>query len=282
MIAKCLIATLAVCLVATAALADLPLDVMSFNIRYGTANDGENAWRHRRDTVIRTIRKYDPDVFGTQECLEFQAQYMAQNLPRYRWIGVGRDADGHGETTAVFYKAKDLIPIESGHFWLSETPGVPGSVSWDSSLTRMVTWVRFHHPKTGTFFHFFNTHFDHVGAEARANSATLVAERIGALGPDAAVILTGDFNARGEASAPWGNLVKGGLRDAWISAEKRVGPVGTFGGWKNPDPANDSRIDWILFRGPVTAQYCETVTYNEKGRYPSDHYPVFARLAIRN
>ena len=282
MTAKRLITMLVLCAVSGAALADLSLDVMSFNVRYGTARDGDNAWRHRRDIVVRTIEAYEPDVFGTQECLEFQAEYLAQALPHYRWIGIGRDADGHGETTAVFYKAKAFIPVASGHFWLSETPDVPGSVSWDSSLTRMVTWVRFHHPKSGTFFHFFNTHFDHRGAQARANSATLVAERIGAIDSAEAVILTGDFNSRGEASPPWKNLAKGGLGDAWLTATGRAGPVGTNGRWKAPASDNGSRIDWILYRGPVTARRCETVTYNEKGRYPSDHYPVFARLTIRD
>lgn len=259
---------------------ETPLKVMSFNLRHGLANDGANAWPHRRDILVDAIRQYDPDILGTQECREFQAEYIAEKLPEYRWIGIGRDKDGHGETTAVFFKKKDFIPVESGHFWLSETPEVPGSMSWDTDLTRMVTWVRFHHPPSGKFFHVFNTHFDHRGEIAREKSAELLIQRVAALPGDYPVIATGDFNAVGGSSRPWEILTGGGLHDAWRSAERRDGPETTISRFKAPEPNDTTRIDWILYRGPLDARRAETITFNQDGRYPSDHYPVIVEFTL--
>lgn len=260
--------------------ADVSLAIMSCNVRYGTAMDGPNAWPHRKDILVETIRRCDPDIMGTQECLEMQAEYIAQQLPDYRWFGIGRDKDGSGEMTAIFYKKTVLSPLESGNFWLSETPEIPGSVSWDSSLTRITTWVKFHHRATGRFFYYFNTHFDHRGEEARAQSAQLLINRFAALDAKTPIILTGDFNAAGGSSRPWSILTEGGMQDAWLAAEKREGPNTTWSGFKAPEPSSDNRIDWILTRGPVTVQYCETVTFSQDGRYPTDHYPVLARVTV--
>jgi len=256
------------------------LKVMSFNVRYGTARDGENSWPQRKELLVSTIERYDPDILGTQECLEMQAEYIAESLPAYRWVGIGREKNGRGEMTALFYKKENLIPVESGNFWLSETPEVPGSVSWDSSLTRITTWVRFYHARSRSFFYAFNTHFDHRGAEARAQSAALLAQRIADLDPALPAVLTGDFNATAEKARPWKTLTTQGLTDAWLSAAERQGPAITFGRFGPPEPDGNNRIDWVLYRGPVTVAHCETVVYNEGGRYPSDHFPVFARLTL--
>lgn len=130
--------------IGAASAAEDGLVVMSFNIRYGTARDGENSWPKRRDIVVQTIQRDSPDVVGLQECLAFQADYLVAEMPEYRWIGVGREPDGGGEYSAVLYKKKILQPIETGNFWLSETPDVPGTSSWNSANTRMATWAKFH------------------------------------------------------------------------------------------------------------------------------------------
>jgi endonuclease/exonuclease/phosphatase family metal-dependent hydrolase len=260
---------------------ETPLTVMSFNVRYATAFDGPNSWPHRKDVLAAVIRRCAPDLIGTQECLEPQAEFIAQALPDYRWIGIGREADGKGEMAAVFYKKDVLSPIETGNFWLSETPDVPGSTSWKSSCTRMVTWARFRHIKADRFLFFFNTHFDHASEHARQESARVLLERIGALPSDATVIVTGDFNAAAEDSAPWRTLTAGGLADAWVTAGERIGPEVTFGGFRPPQMDRRERIDWVLTRGPIKSARCETVVYNQQGRYPSDHFPVVANLLWR-
>ena len=259
---------------------DLELKVMSFNIRYGTANDGKNSWPHRRELVVETIKAYSPDVFGLQECLDFQAEYIAEKLDAYHWIGIGRDKDLGGEMTPLFYKKKTLGPMASGHFWLSESPKVPGSVSWDSSLTRMASWIQFRHRKSGAEFTVVNTHFDHRGKVAREKSAELVAARAAERAGKAPVIVMGDFNAAAEGSKPWKAFAAAGFKDAWIEAPERKGPQTTWSGFKAPETDSARRIDWVVFRGSVQALHCETVTHNDQGRYPSDHYPVFARLRL--
>jgi endonuclease/exonuclease/phosphatase family metal-dependent hydrolase len=256
----------------------LALTVMSFNVRYGTAADGENAWPNRRELLVETIKAQDPDVVGVQECLAFQAEYIEEELRGYRWLGRGRERSGDGEMTAVFYRERALSPISMETFWLSEQPGVPGSVSWDSSLTRIATRVQFYHAKSNKMVHVFNTHFDHRGQQAREESARLLLARTKLIPEGERVIVMGDFNAIAEDSAPYATLVEGGLYDAWLSAPERKGPVVTWSAFSAPDMESKQRIDWILFRGPLDCVEVETVTYNKEGRYPSDHFPVVAKF----
>ena len=200
---KRVLLALTIVLICSAASAELTLQVMSFNIRFGTANDGDNAWKHRKDILVNTIRENAPDLCGLQECLAFQAEYIVENLPEYRWIGIDRDVSGKGEMTAVLYRHKAIFPLASGHFWLSETPELPASISWDSSLTRMATWLHCYHPETKTKFYFYNTHLDHRGEEARQQGVSLIAKNIASLPADTPVILTGDFNAAAQHSRPY-------------------------------------------------------------------------------
>ena len=254
--------------------------VMSFNLRYGTAKDGDNSWPNRKTVLTDAIRQCAPDILGTQECLDFQAEFIAQALPEYRWIGIGREPDATGEMSAIFYKKDLLSPIATGNFWLSETPEVPGSRSWNTGCTRMVTWARFRHLPTNAFFYCFNTHFDNSSEEARQHSATLLLERATTMAGELPIIITGDFNAAAEETPAWHTFVDGGFTDAWLAAAKRTGPEMTSGRFAPPREGEKERIDWILFRGAIKCSECETVLYNEQDRYPSDHYPVLTRLAL--
>lgn len=256
------------------------LTVMSFNIRFATPNDGPNAWDHRRGFVVETIKATAPDVFGTQECLESQAEFLAGNLPDYHWFGMGRDPGGTGEFMAVFYRKDVLVPVAAGHFWLSETPDVPGTSSWDSACNRMVTWLRFYHRETHGQFLYLNTHFDHRSEAARRESAILLAQRVRDMAKGGPVVITGDFNAAAGDSDPWRTLTSYGLRDAWLEVETPQGPVGTFNGFRNPDTSGGRRIDWILTGGAVRVLHCETLTPMRGDLYVSDHWPVIARIAL--
>lgn len=260
--------------------AEPALTVMSFNIRYGTAQDGDNSWENRKDVVIDMIREQDPTIVGTQECLDFQADYVVEQLPHFRWFGVGREANGSGERMAILYRADRVSPIETGNFWLSETPGVPGSSSWNSACNRMATWGRFYDHESGRSFYFVNTHLDHRSEPARQGGSKVVLEFINSLPVDAPLILTGDFNSIAVSSVPYTVLSEGGLADVWTTALEQVGPAATWGAFKAPEAASDRRIDWILTRGSLVTSRCETVTYNRDGRYPSDHFPVVAALQL--
>ncbi len=260
--------------------ADIDLKIMSFNIRYGTANDGDNSWVYRKETVVNTIKHYTPDIIGTQETLEFQAQYIVENLENYRSFGIGRVNDGTGERMEIFYNKTVLTPMATGNFWLSIDPDMPGSKDWDTSLPRMASWAKFWHIESKQYIFYLNTHFDHRGAVARREASRVIAEQVNALAGDLPVIITGDFNARGGTSDPWKELRKT-FNDSWLDADKQVGPEITFGGFKAPPKDVDRRIDWIFYRGAIKIRKCETVLYNERGRYPSDHYPIYCEMTLK-
>jgi endonuclease/exonuclease/phosphatase family metal-dependent hydrolase len=260
--------------------------VMTFNIRYGTANDGINHWDNRKEFLAVTIKEFAPDLLGTQETLGFQRDFLAEQLPDYDVVGVGRD-DGKekGEMMALYFKRERYEKLAAGHFWLSETPDAAGSKSWDSSLPRMVTWVKLQERKAAGQppILFFNTHFDHRGPQARLKSAQLVRRKIGELGKGCAVIVTGDFNA-GEGSQPYGAL--------FAAEEGRDSPVvdcfrvahpergdneGTGSGFK-AENTSGARIDWIASSREWKVLSAEIVRTARDGRTPSDHFPVTARL----
>jgi len=265
-------------LVAAAAGRAEVLRVMTFNVRYPAPGDGANRWELRRDTLVEAIRAMDPDVMGTQELFKIQGDYLVQKLPEYRWFGVSRRGNEQDEHMGVFYKPAKLQIVESGNFWLSGTPDKPGSMSWDTTLPRMVTWALFQWKATGQRFYYYNTHFPHrrEDAAARVHCARLIAERIASLPKDVPVILTGDFNSQAEGEAY--TTLTASLQDAWTAAAHRFGQTGTFNGFKGT--TGGPRIDWILYRGLKGSLQAHTLELNENGRYPSDHFPVFAVLEL--
>jgi endonuclease/exonuclease/phosphatase family metal-dependent hydrolase len=258
------------------------VDVMTFNIRYGTANDGPNHWDLRRDLVADVIARHDPDVVGLQECLEFQAEYIVERLPQYRYVGVGRNRDGGGEMNAILYKHDTLVPLEVENTWFAENPEEPGGNWHDSAFPRIATRVRLWHRTDERSVSVINTHFDHVGEIARRESAKFIALRAGYLPDSEPIVVMGDFNSIAEKSEAWTIMIEGGLKDAWLVAPLRRGPAATFGAWKPVDPQSDRRIDWILFRGPVHPESIVAIEDNVDGRFPSDHLPVQARLILED
>ena len=260
----------------------LELRVMTFNIKYGT--DREHPWEERRPAAVATIEEVAPDLFGTQELLFFQIQDLAREMPQYHWLGLGRAGGSEDEFMAIFYLHERFKVLAFDHFWLSETPETIGSISWDHTNKRMVTWVRFQDVSTGAEFYHWNTHFDHRSSLARQNSAALIRERINRQRPRAPVIVTGDFNAPQEGDvyqamiAADGNRVD--LQDAWTLAEEIVGEqVGTFHSWRGANE-NPTRIDWILVSPEWKVETARVVTSDLDGVYPSDHFPVVADLVL--
>jgi len=263
-----------------------PVRVMSFNIRYGTADDGENHWLRRREFLVDTIKAFDPDLLGTQETLGFQRDYLADRLKGHAAFAAGRD-DGkeRGEMMALFYRSERFEKLDGGHFWLSEKADVPGSKSWDAALTRMVTWVKLRDRKAKDrpTIWFFNTHFDHLGPRAREESARLLHQRIRRLEDAPPVIVPGDFN-EGEDGAPYKALFAAGkdgkplLRDTFRAAHPDRGKMeGTFNGFR-PMARSGSRIDWIACSRHWKVESAEIDHTTRDGRVPSDHFPVTAVL----
>jgi endonuclease/exonuclease/phosphatase family metal-dependent hydrolase len=276
--------TLASIGVVRSAAAQVRLDVMTFNIRTSYAEDGDNGWPHRKALVVDTIRRFTPQVLGMQEALNDQVEYLAAALPEYRWLGVDRALNGGqvlSEYTPIFYRHDELIPIESGNFWLSAAPDPLNRPTGDGRGFRIVTWARFHHLASGRQVYVFNTHFTLRPGQVQLDSAEIVKARVAALPAGSAVIVMGDFNAIAEGSDVWLELTSHGLHDAWVVAHERRGPALTLSGFGPPRDGETGRIDWILVGGPIDVSSTETVLHNDKGRYPSDHYPVAARLIVR-
>ena len=262
--------------------AQLPLGLMTFNIRTAFIDDGENAWPNRKALVAQTIERSAPDVVGLQEVIREQVEYLAATLDDYRWIGVDRGlngGDGLSEYTPIFYRFAELSPIESGNFWLTPTPDLPSTA--EPRLGRIVTWARFHHRGTGRQFYVFNTHFSPRAGQGQLDAARIVKERVQKLPANSAVVVLGDFNSSAGESPVWRDLTGDSLRDAWIDAKEHRGPPATMGGFGPPRPGDTARIDWILVGGPIQVLSAETILFSEAGRYPSDHFPVAARIEIR-
>lgn len=266
------------------AISDAPLRVMSFNIRLNVDSDVENAWPHRVDAVQQIMQ--DADVVGVQEALPGMLEDLDARLEGWARIGIGRDADGGGEYSAIYYRTHRLEVLEDDTFWLSETPEVPGSKSWDAAITRIATWGRFRDRITGDALTIVNTHFDHVGQTAREQSAQLIVDRLDGLAGDAPVILMGDFNVTPD-NPVYPVLIEGtGLADARIaSAMAPTGVAATWNGFGRD--ALERRIDFIFVRGLLVRQFAtrdETigeVLGTDNPRYPSDHFAVAATVVVR-
>jgi endonuclease/exonuclease/phosphatase family metal-dependent hydrolase len=257
-----------------------PLTVMTYNLKFASTNP-PNAWPTRRPLMREVIRQIAPDVFGTQEGLYEQLKDLAADLPEYDWIGLGREGGSRGEFMAVFYRRTRFEPLAFDHFWLSDTPEVIGSRTWGTKWPRMVTWVKFLDRQTQQQFFLWNTHFDNDNQTAREKSAQLVRERVAALDTPLPLILTGDFNAAGGTNQAYKILTSDGFfSDTWVRANERKGEgLNTSNGFK-AIRRNGVRIDWILTRGQFTVDSIAIETFSRDGQFPSDHFPVVARLRM--
>lgn len=266
---------LILCVVCTLSAAADTLRVMSYNVRYPAKGDGPNRWELREPTFLRSIQRHAPDIIGAQELFYVQGESIARNLPEFEWFGNSRRGNREDEHMGVFYRRSKLRVIESGNFWLSDTPEVAGSQGWGANLPRMVTWALFELRESGKRFYLYNTHFHHTADAtlARTNSAKLIADRIGKLPKDLPLILTGDFNSAAPEAEAY-TVLTAMLQDSRTTAARKIGPDGTISRFTGQGV--DRRIDWILYRGSLNVLEFETVLYNEDGRYPSDHYPILA------
>lgn len=254
------------------------LKAMTYNIRMSNKGDGPNYWENRKDEMIHQIQFYEPDIFGIQEGLPDQTDYLDRALTKYAYIGVGRD-DGKsaGEFSAVFYKKDDFKLLQSGTFWLSETPEKP-SKGWDAALPRICTYGLFQAKKGGKKFWFFNTHFDHIGTEARVNSMKLILAKIQEFNTkNLPVVLTGDFNITPD-EAPV-QAMKTQLSDARDVAKVVFGPNATFNGFKF-DETPTKRIDYLAVNSQFSVLKYAVLTDSYDQKYISDHFAVFCELAF--
>lgn len=276
---------LPVCLSALMANAsEVDLRVMSFNIRNGTANDGENHWNLRKAFVYDVIREHAPDVLGVQEAVRFQLDAFKEHLPEYGEVGIVSDSTRHtGQYSAILYR-KDRFEVQAtGDFWLSDTPEVP-SKSWGNHHLRICTWVRLVDKRTTQAFYVYNTHMDDGSQPSREKGAQLIMNHIHGQARPAPFILMGDFNASEDNPAITYLQGAGDVRpqtpvraiDTFRALHPSEKNVGTYNGFKGR--TNGAKIDYVFVSPAFRTLESGIVRTSRDGRYPSDHFPVTARV----
>lgn len=254
-----------------------PLTVITYNLRYDNPGDGEDAWPKRRDFLAAQLRFQTPDIFGIQEGLHRQLTYLQEQFSDFAMVGVGRD-DGQqaGEYSSLFYRKSRFRALDSGTFWLSETPDSV-SKGWDAALPRVCTWAHLEDLAAQRKIWVFNTHFDHIGKQARIESAALILQKIKEKNTAGEpVICMGDLNSEPEEEPVLRFLQV--LQDTRaLSQEPPFGPEGTFNGFRFQEPVT-RRIDYILVSPGLRVRQHATLSDSRNCHYPSDHLPVLARI----
>lgn len=255
---------------------------MTFNIRYGTANDGENSWEFRKDLVFNVVMESQCDFIGMQEAMIFQVHEILEHCKEYQYVGVTRETDPSlGEASPILYNSSRWKLIEGNTLWLSESPEIPGSKSWESSLPRIFTWGKFEHNESKRQILIVNTHYDHRSADARYHSSGVIVKYIKQMKSGLPAILLGDLNA-GEDQPPITYLIDNEvlpLKDAYRTINMKPEEKDmTFYGWNVHTPGTGKRLDYIFYTGDIKVLSSEVINYNSGGRYPSDHMPVIAEF----
>ncbi|MCY2687514.1 endonuclease/exonuclease/phosphatase family protein [Salinimicrobium sp. TH3] len=254
------------------------LTVMSYNIKYANEDDGRNSWSLRKDHLAGQLKFYEPNIFGVQEALHSQLEFLQDELSGYEYFGKGRDdGDQNGEFSAIFFKTNKFELLEHGTFWLSSTPENPGR-GWDADYPRVCTYGLFKEKETGKEFWVFNTHFDHNGVQARAESVKLIKSKINKLNPEEKpMILMGDLNLEPETEEI--EFLSTHYKDSKYEAEVVFGPEGTFNGYDFTSPVT-RRIDYIFTSGEIDVKKYGVLSDSKDLKYPSDHFPVLVQLEL--
>lgn len=258
--------------------------VVSYNIRYDNPADEVNAWSERRARVAGLLSFYGADIAGLQEAEVHQIGYLEEQLPGYEWYGVGRnDGADAGEFVPIFYRTSRFERIDAGTFWLSPDPSRPGSVGWDAALTRITSWVLLRDRTAGTELFVYNTHFDHVGEEARRESARLIRDSLRTRRGGHPAVVLGDFNATPDSEVYRTMMDSTDTGAALYDVRDRspliYGPTYTFEGFE-VGSAEPVRIDYIFVTPGVEVRRTGVLSDQIGGRYPSDHLPVLAEVVL--
>ncbi|WP_437919157.1 endonuclease/exonuclease/phosphatase family protein [Sphingobacterium sp. LRF_L2] len=255
------------------------ITVASFNIRLKTASDTGNLWDDRKKALTDLVKFHEFEIFGIQEGFHVQVQDMKKLMPEFDYVGVGRD-DGAklGEYSAIFFNKKRFKAIKNGTFWLSQVSTEQPNKGWDAVLPRICTWGVFEDLQNGKQFIFMNTHFDHVGVEARRESAKLILRKAKEFAKGLPLILTGDFNVDEQDEAYRTLSTSAVVQDAHDMAKIVYEPNSSYNGWgKSLEPK--SRIDHIFITNPFTVEKYGILTDTYMGKFPSDHFPVMSVLS---
>lgn len=242
--------------------------------------DGENGWQFRKEQCVRVIQKYKPDIICFQEMCEDQHDDIACSFPDFGYYGIPSGMTGKDPFNSIFYDCKQFKMIAGSGYWLSETPHIPGSKSWDSCCIRVANWMRLICTRNNREFRIINTHLDHISQLARENQARIICEDTSVFPDDYPQILTGDLNCNHTNPA-----IKFIKKHGWVDTYEAF-----FGKDDNPQTFhefhgidsndNSGKIDWVFVKGVIRTSRAGIIRDNENGRYPSDHYFVYADIEL--
>ncbi|SNR48317.1 Metal-dependent hydrolase, endonuclease/exonuclease/phosphatase family [Lutibacter agarilyticus] len=256
------------------------LKLMTYNIRLDVASDGENAWVNRKEILVSQLKFYAPDIFGVQEALHNQVNFINTKLANYSFVGEGRDGGNTGEYSALYFNKNKITLLKSGTFWLSETPNIV-SKGWDSAFPRLCTYGLFKNNESGKKFWVFNTHLDHMGVIARKKGLELILKQMEILNTtNLPTILMGDFNLQPNSDAI--SFLKTKMKDSYeTSIEIPFGPAETFNAF-NYESNSTKRIDYIFVSNTeeIIVQKYAVLNNSYQLKFPSDHFPVFVQLTF--
>jgi endonuclease/exonuclease/phosphatase family metal-dependent hydrolase len=281
---KLIYSLLIVLLISACSTKPLDVNVMTFNIRLDHAGDSLNNWQYRKDNAAQMVKMNNIDILGTQEVLLNQLNDLKERLPEYNAIGVGReDGKDKGEFSSLFYKKDKFTEIESGNFWVSETPEVAGSKGWDASYLRVAAWAILEDKGTGKQIFVMNTHLDNDGLTARKEGGSLLLKKAAELGKGLPVILTGDFNDTPESEAIK-NITDankaGHLIDSKSIATNISGTDWTFHDFGRLPLAERPLLDYIFVSKQIKVSDYSVLPDTLNGTFVSDHKAVVAKLSI--
>lgn len=257
------------------------ISAMSYNIRYDNPADSVNGWALRKDYLISQLRYHRPHILGTQEGLLHQLEDIQKALPEYNYVGVAReDGKEKGEYTAIFFDQNHFELLGNDTFWLSENPAIP-SRGWDAALPRICTYALLNMKSTGRHILVFNTHFDHIGEQARVESVQLILRKISEINKENyPVLLLGDLNLEPSHRAILS--LSSDMSDSFeLAGDKAHGPEGTFNGFDISSPPS-RRIDYIFSsRGDFRLLRYAALSDSDEARFPSDHFPVYVEYELK-
>ncbi|BAV08431.1 bacillopeptidase F precursor [Filimonas lacunae] len=254
--------------------------VGTFNLRYDNRYDSGNLWENRAPVVAALIRFHGFDVLGTQEGLQNQLADISKALPEYQRYGVGRDNGiDSGEHSAIFFRKDKFTLLNKGDFWLSQTPAKP-SLGWDAKCCkRICSWIQLKDKTTGKSFYFFNAHYDHEGVEARIESSRLMLQKVTAIAGKTPALITGDLNGGYETDCYKILATSGVVKDVRNAAAIKYVNNGSFNNWGKSVERADV-IDHIFATSQFTVTIYGILTDTYRGKYPSDHFPVLAKIKL--
>ncbi len=269
------------------------LIIVNLNIRYDNPEDGKNKWENRLPIVADFISESAPHLLGFQEVTHRQLLDLQKIMPDYDFVGKGRkDGLMGGEYNPIFYRKDRFHLLESGTFWLSDTPEEPGSIGWDAQLPRIVTWAKLKDREGGKIIFHFNTHFDNKGIDSRYKSVDLLVDRIEEISEVSPVVVSGDFNIRKDhpryGKQPYIHLIEMlkhqlQMESAEFVAEKVISAGATGNGfeenWQQRPP---NAVDYIFVNPGFKVRSYQVDSIIRDGVFIADHWPVLAVVKYSN